>query len=61
MPAGRDWRANFNSINFWMFRKPSGLSWYEAMREIYTEAQLGGFAPTPTPLPAPESTEQAGG
>jgi TolB protein len=51
-PSGRDWRANFNSTNFWMFRKTDGLSWFEAMREIYTEAQLGGFAPTPTPPPA---------
>ncbi len=56
MPAGRDWRANFNSTNYWMFRKGEGLSWYEAMRELYTEAQLGGFAPSPTPVPsAPES------
>jgi TolB protein len=60
VPAGRDWRANFNSTNFWMFRKTDGLSWYEAMREIYTEAQLGGFAPTPTPVPAAPATEQAG-
>ena len=60
MPAGRDWRANFNSINFWMFRKSGQLSWYEAMREIYTEPQLGGFAPTATPLPAAPATEQAG-
>lgn len=51
VPAGRDWRANFNSINFWMFAKTDGLTWYEAMREIYTEAQLGGFVPTATPPP----------
>lgn len=57
MPAGSDWRANFNSTNFWMFRKTDGLNWYAAMREIYTEAQLGGFAPTPTPLPAAPATE----
>jgi hypothetical protein len=60
VPAGRDWRANSNSINFWLFRKADGLSWYEAMREIYTEAQLGGFVPTATPaLPASPTPEGA--
>jgi TolB protein len=56
IPAGTDWRANYNSINFWMFVKPDGLSWYDAMRELYTEPQMGGFAPAPTqqaPLQAP--------
>ena len=48
-PAGRDWRGNFNSINYWMFLKTDGLDWYNAMREIYTDAQLGGFVPTATP------------
>lgn len=56
MPAGSDWRANFNSLNFWLFRKPQGLNWYESMREIYTEAQLGGFVPTATPPPSAAST-----
>ena len=52
MPAGSDWRANFNARNFWMFRKTDSLTWYEAMRELYTDSQLGGWAPTPTPAPA---------
>lgn len=47
MPASSDWRANFNAINFWLFRKDDGLEWLEAMLELYTEAQLGGFVPTP--------------
>lgn len=51
MPAGSDWRANFNSRNYWMFVKPQGLTWDQAMRELYTEGQLGGFLPTPTPAP----------
>ncbi|MBL8161362.1 MAG: PD40 domain-containing protein [Anaerolineae bacterium] len=52
--AGSDWRANFNSINYWLFLKPEGLDWYSAMRELYTDPQLGGFAPTaaPTELPS---------
>lgn len=61
MPAGRDWRANFNSTNFWMYRKTDGLNWYEAMREIYTDAQLGGFVPTATPAPiVPEIDQNTG-
>jgi len=50
-PAGSDWRANSNSINYWMFVKTDGIDWYTAMREIYAESQLGGFVPTPTPAP----------
>jgi TolB protein len=50
VPAGVDWRANSNTINYWSFQKRDGLTWFEAMREIYTEGQLGGFAPTATPV-----------
>ncbi len=57
LPAGTDWRANFNSINYWMFYKPDGLTWYDAMREIYTEGELGGFAPRATTIPAQPQTE----
>ncbi|MEP7291367.1 MAG: hypothetical protein ABI835_06265, partial [Chloroflexota bacterium] len=49
VPAGTDWRANSNSINYWAFQKRDGLTWFEAMREIYTEGQLVNFAPTGTP------------
>ena len=58
--AGSDWRANSNTMNYWLFYKRDGLSWYEAMREIYTEAQLGGYVPTATPVPPqPEATEES--
>ena len=46
VPAGTDWRANANSINFWEFIKTQGLDWYAAMREIYAEGPLINFAPT---------------
>lgn len=49
VPAGTDWRANSNTINYWAFQKRDGLSWYEAMREIYTDGQLVNFAPTAAP------------
>jgi len=60
-PAGSDWRANANSINYWLFTRPDGLTWYQAMRELYTEAQLGGFAPTATPPPVLPTDIPAGG
>lgn len=63
LPAGTDWRANFNSTNYWIFYKPDSLSWYDAMRELYTEGELGGFAPRPTSIPAqnlpPTESQQA--
>ncbi len=58
VPAGSDWRANINSVNYWLFRKTTGLAWYDAMRELYTVGQLGGFVPTPTPTVRAEVTEQ---
>ncbi|MCO6444516.1 MAG: PD40 domain-containing protein [Anaerolineae bacterium] len=48
-PASTDWRLNFNAINYWLFYKPDGLSWLQAMQELWTDDQLGGFLPTPTP------------
>ena len=48
-PAGSDWRANVNAINYWLFRKPDGLDWYNAMRELYGAGALVNFAPAPTP------------
>ncbi|MBZ0297965.1 MAG: DPP IV N-terminal domain-containing protein [Anaerolineae bacterium] len=59
LPAGNDWRANFNSTNYWIFYKSGGLAWYDAMRELYSEGELGGFAPQPTAIPAqPLPTEE---
>jgi hypothetical protein len=55
VPAGTDWRANFNATNYWMFIKPDGLTWYDAMRELWTEGQMGGFVPTATPPPVQDA------
>lgn len=46
--AGSDWRANVATRNFWLFTKTDGLSWYDAMLEIYPEGQLVNFAPSGT-------------
>lgn len=56
--ATTDWRNNFNGRNYWVFQKRDGLTWYQAMRELYAESQLGGFVPTPTPAPVPTLTQQ---
>lgn len=48
IPAGETWRANADTRFFWMFYKPEGLSWVDAMLEIYTPGEMGGFLPTPT-------------
>jgi TolB protein len=60
IPAGSDWRGNFNARNYWMFVKDDGLTWLDAMREIYTEGQLGGFWPTATPAPLPTTQPEGG-
>jgi TolB protein len=56
--AGNDWRGNINAVNYWLFRKSGTLSWYQAMRELYLDSQLGGFAATATPSPTQPSTQQ---
>jgi TolB protein len=55
--AGNDWRANYNGINYWLFLKIEGLTWYQAMRDLYTDSELGGFAATATPEPATQQPE----
>jgi TolB protein len=54
VPAGSDWRANANTIYYWLFEQRGGLTWYEAMRQIYPAGQLVNFEPTALPafLPA---------
>jgi TolB protein len=61
VPAGSDWRANFNSTNYWLFDRRDGLSWYDAMRELYSVSQLGGFAPDATAIPIQQPTAKPGG
>jgi len=51
VPAEPDWRDNFDVRNYWVFQKRDGLTWYDAMRELYTFGAMGGFNPTATPAP----------
>lgn len=48
-PAANDWRANVNGINYWLFQKTDGLSWYDAMLQLYNDSELGAFAATAIP------------
>jgi len=57
VPAGSDWRANVNGINYWLFVKSDGLSWYDAMLQLYSNSELGAFAATAVPS-VPTSTPQ---
>ncbi len=58
VPAGRDWRSNFPSILYWQFERRDGLTWDEAMLELYTQEQIDAFLfgarlqPTATPADA---------
>jgi len=40
VPARQDWRTFFQGIRYWHFENRQGLSWEEAMLEIYTEDEL---------------------
>ncbi len=40
VPASTNWRTYFPGIRFWHFVNTQGLSWYDAMAEIYTKAEL---------------------
>ncbi len=57
LPAGSDWRLNFNAMNYWAFINSEGLAWLDAMLELWTVDQLGAWAPTPTPLPQPNDEQ----
>lgn len=43
IPAGTDWRANTRARNYWMFVKSDGLSWCDAMLQLYTEGELVNY------------------
>lgn len=53
VPAQRTWQHNFGAIQFWELRKDDGLSWRDAMLELYTPEELNTFLTAPTGVPAP--------
>ncbi len=60
IPAGRAWRLNYSSILYWDYEKRDGLSWNDAMLQLYDQDKINEFmrGPTqvPTPRPAPTDT-----
>jgi TolB protein len=40
VPAGRTWRTYYPATLFWLFENRQGLTWEEAMQEIYTMEEL---------------------
>lgn len=42
VPANARWRTYFPDILFWHFENRQGLTWMEAMQQLYTEAELSG-------------------
>lgn len=53
VPAQRTWQHNFGAIQFWELRKADGLSWRDAMLELYTPEELDTFLTAATSIPAP--------
>jgi len=43
IPAIYRWRYFFPDVEYWHFQKDDGLSWWEAMEQIYPESDIVGF------------------
>ncbi len=53
VPSERTWRSNFPGILYWEYDKRDGLSWNEAMLQLYTQEQINAFLAGPTQVPTP--------
>jgi len=51
LPADRSWRYNFGGVLYWEAVKTDGLTWEEAMLEIYSSDELNAFLTVPTAFP----------
>jgi TolB protein len=51
LPADRSWRYNFGGVLFWEFVNHGGMTWEEAMLEIYSTDELANFLSVPTAFP----------
>jgi len=60
LPSLPNWRTYYKGARFSTFVLTNGLSWYDAMKELYPAEALATptrvFAPTLTPTPTPTST-----
>ncbi|MBI3177784.1 MAG: PD40 domain-containing protein [Chloroflexi bacterium] len=55
VPSGDDWKTFFPGVQYWHFEDRDSLTWVQAMRELYSQADVASptpfFTPTYTPLP----------
>lgn len=51
VPAAPTWQFNFGAIQFWELAKRAGVTWEQAMLEIYTPQELDAFLSEATPVP----------
>ncbi|MBP7690749.1 MAG: PD40 domain-containing protein [Anaerolineales bacterium] len=54
--AQANWRAFFPGILYWRYEQRAGLDWLDAMREIYTAAQVATQTAVPSPTGTPTIT-----
>lgn len=40
IPAHNGWETSYNKREWWHYVNDGGLTWYQALRQIYTEAQI---------------------
>jgi hypothetical protein len=40
IPAHKGWEKSYNKREWWHYVKDDGLTWYQALRQIYTEEQI---------------------
>ncbi len=38
-----DWKSDKTAAEYWHYQQQQGLNWYQAMREVYTESDLGAI------------------
>jgi TolB protein len=54
MPANTRWRQQWADTNWWQFQKSQGLTWFQAMLELYREDQIEAvFGPIADEEPVP--------
>jgi len=58
LPSQTNWRTFYPSIRFNQFVMTGGLSWYQAMAEIYPPEALVTATPLPTYTPIPSDTPE---
>ncbi|MHB8628524.1 MAG: TolB family protein [Aggregatilineales bacterium] len=51
VPAGREWRALATALLYWEFERRDGLTWDQAMQQLYPPDQIAAFLNGPTPVP----------